>query len=220
MNFIHYRPPNWGVSFKSTDNDLCWRINPEGLVTPAVVGAVCWARNHFRMSDAQQLAIFEGLGLEYHHPKIGGTVLRPQDAHRVPLFTGSDKRSLKEGRSTTPFAAFSLTTPACPLSKYDAVEVYPCLETAHGIERFEDNEHAPAVKPHYWSVALHLEAGHIETIADFPAQLQAEMFGEIMRGMLLLARRSAGLDASHLQPRPVTTGLFLCLERNPEPDPG
>ena len=44
MNFKPYMPPNEGAGLLTVDRDLCWRINPRGLVTPAVIGAICWAR--------------------------------------------------------------------------------------------------------------------------------------------------------------------------------
>lgn len=37
MEFIPYTPPNEGEDLQFTDRDLCWRINPRGLVTPAVI---------------------------------------------------------------------------------------------------------------------------------------------------------------------------------------
>ena len=58
MFFEPYVPPNEGAGILTVDRDLCWRINERGLVTTAVIGAVCWTRNNFRMSDAQQLADF------------------------------------------------------------------------------------------------------------------------------------------------------------------
>jgi len=45
---------------------------------------------------------------------------------------------------------------------------------------------------------LHLEIGHIETIADFPVQAQAEAFGDLMREVLLTARKAERLDILHL----------------------
>ena len=214
MEFLPYTPPNEGAGLLSTDRDLCWRINPRGLVTPAVIGAVCWARNNFQMSEAQHAAILTGLGLEYHRMPGGSTELRPNDAYRQIPFNGLNTQPPIQSVHT----AFSLVTPVQPLIAYDAIEVYPCIETAQGIERFEANEHAPATSPTFWSVALHLEAGHIETIADFPARLPAEMFGEVMRGLVLMDRQAAGLDTRHLQSGPVSTGLFLCRERIPDPD--
>ena len=214
MEFLTYTPPNEGAGLLSKDRELCWRINPGGLVTPAVIDAVCWTLNNFPMPDAQRLAILPGLGLEQHHMPAGGTELRPKDAYRQISFKGLTTQTPVQSVHT----AFSLVTPVLPLIAYDAIEVYPCIETAQGIERFEANEHAPTTKPTFWSVALHLEVGHIETIADFPARLPAEMFGEVMRGLVLMDRQAAGLDTRHLQPRPVKTGLFLCRERIPDPD--
>lgn len=214
MEFLPYTPPNEGAGLLSTDRDLCWRINPRGLVTPAVIGAVCWALNNFPMPEAQRAAILTGLGLEQHRMPAGGTELRPVALYRQTAVKGPHTPNLGAHVHT----AVSLVTPVLPLIAYDAIEVYPCIETAQGIERFEANEHAPATNPTFWSVALHLEAGHIETIADFPALLPAEMFGEVMRGLVLMDRQAAGLDTRHLQPRPVKTGLFLCRERIPDPD--
>ncbi len=94
---------------------------------------------------------------------------------------------------------FTLTTPQLPLHHYDAVEVYGCVEGEGGIERYEANEHPDIVKPHFWSVALHLEIGHIETIADFPTQAAAEAFGDVMRQLLKSVRQTQGLDISYLQ---------------------
>ena len=90
MFFEPYVPPNEGAGILTVDRDLCWRINERGLVTTAVIGAVCWTRNNFRMSDAQQMAIFTGLGLEYHKLRAGGTVLRPKDAHRLAILESQD----------------------------------------------------------------------------------------------------------------------------------
>ena len=66
MTFNPYAPPNEGAGLQTVDRDLCWRINRRGLVTPAVIGAICWAQNNFPISDAQHQAILNGLGLEYH----------------------------------------------------------------------------------------------------------------------------------------------------------
>ena len=166
------------------------------------------------MPEAQRAAILTGLGLELHRMPGGNTELRPKEAYRQIPFKDLNTQSPVQSAHTT----FSLVTPVQPLIAYDAIEVYPCIETAQGIERFEANEDSPATSPTFWSVALHLEAGHIETIADFPARLPAEMFGEVMRGLVLMDRQAAGLDTRHLQPRPVKTGLFLCRERIPDPD--
>lgn len=187
MNFKPYMPPNEGAGLLSVDRDLCWRINPRGLVTPAVIGAVCWARNNFDISDSQQVAILEGLGLEYHQLPAGATILQPQLPYR-----------LSPALSRTPAEFFNLTAPQLPLDQYDAVEVYPCVEGEDGIERFEANEHPASAHPHFWSVALHLEVGHIETIADFRGWAQAEAFGDLMRQILCSARMAQGLATPHL----------------------
>jgi hypothetical protein len=92
ITFKPYTPPNEGASLLTVDRDLCWRLNPRGLVTPEVIGAICWARNNFSMSTAQHLAILVGLGLEYHQIPGGVTVLRPKDAHRIVL-SGSNSLS-------------------------------------------------------------------------------------------------------------------------------
>ena len=94
--------------------------------------------------------------------------------------------------------------PSLPLTHYDAVEVYSCINTSQAIERFEANEHPDEVAPHFWSVALHLEVGHIETIADFPNEAMAETFGCLMREVLLHARNATGLSSSYLQPSSTT----------------
>lgn len=129
----------------------------------------------------------EGLGLEYRQLPDGATILQPQLPYRLPP-------PLNRG----PAEFFNLTAPQLPLDQYDAVEVYPCVEGEDGIERFEANEHPASAHPHFWSVALHLEVGHIESIADFPAWAQAEAFGELMRQVLLSARKAAGLTTVHL----------------------
>lgn len=98
----------------------------------------------------------------------------------------------------------SWVMPTLPLTHYDAVEVYGCINTSQAIERFEAPEHSGEVAPHFWSVALHLEAGHIETIADFPKEAIAETFGSLMREVLLYARNAAGLSSPHLQPSSTT----------------
>lgn len=187
LAFQPYTPPNEGAGLVTVDRDLCWRINPRGLVTSAVIGAICWARNNFTIPVAQHQAILQGLGLEYHQQPGGATVLRPQQRYRNPPAVGMKTAEL-----------FNLTTPQLPLHHYDAVEVYPCLEGGGGIERFEANEHPASAHPHFWSVALHLEIGHIEIIADFPAQAQAEAFGDLMREVLRAARKAEGLDTTHL----------------------
>lgn len=187
MNFKPYSPPNEGAGLLTVDRDLCWRINPRGLVTPAVIGAVCWAHNNFSMSDSQHRAILKGLGLEYHQLPGGATVLQPQLPYRLPPATDEEAGDY-----------FSLTSPQLPLHHYDAVEVYPCVEGEGGIERFEANEHPANAYPHFWSVALHLEVGHIETIAGFPGGAQAEGFGGLMRQILRSARTAKGLATSHL----------------------
>lgn len=187
MDFKPYSPPNEGAGLLTVDRDLCWRINPRGLVTPAVIGAVCWARNNFTISDRQHQAVLSGLGLEYHQISGGATVLQPQLAYRLPPAT--DKAAGDY---------FSLSSPQLPLHHYDAVEVYPCVEGEGGIERFEANEHSPNAHSHFWSVALHLEVGHIETIADFAGWAQAEAFGDLMREILRSARQAQGLATPHL----------------------
>lgn len=48
--FEPYIPPNEEAGPLTVDKDLCWRLNSKGLVTPAVIGALCSVRNHFRMS--------------------------------------------------------------------------------------------------------------------------------------------------------------------------
>lgn len=90
------------------------------------------------------------------------------------------------------------------LDAYDAIEVYGCVYAGFFIERLEANEHPDKAAPDFWSVALHLETGGIETIADFPHAPQAESFGELMRQILLEAREAAGLSSLHLQPLPTT----------------
>ena len=186
MKFKPYTPPNEGAGLVTVDRDLCWRINPRGLVTPAVIGAVCWARNNFPISDLQHHAILTGLGLEYHQLPTGTTALQPQLPYRLPP---------AENRPAAEY--FNLTSPQLPLHHYDAVEVYPCVEGEGGIERFEANEHPPSAHPHFWSVALHLEVGHIETIADFPRWPQAEAFGDLMREIIRSARKAEGLTITH-----------------------
>lgn len=199
MSFAPYLPPNEGAGLVTADRDLCWRINPRGLVTPAVIGAVCWARNNFRMSDSQQLAILEGLGLEYHRLPEGGTVLRPKQAYRVALFSnGGEAGSRKPG---FPCKTFSLNTPTLPLSQYDAIEVYPCLADDDQVIGLADDDPQAQSKSSFWSVALHLSAGHIETIADLPDREAADTFGEVMRKLVMAARREEGLDVALLQPK-------------------
>ncbi|MDO8371182.1 MAG: hypothetical protein Q7K57_00770 [Burkholderiaceae bacterium] len=186
MNFKPYTPPNEGAGLLTVDRDLCWRINLRGLVTPAVIGAVCWARNNFPMSDAQHQVILDGLGLEYHRLPNTASTLRPKEAYLRRL---GPKPAAQN---------FSLFQPQLPLCDYDAIEIYPCVESESGIERFEANEHPTCAQPAFWSVALHLEAGHIETIADFPAQAQAEAFGSVMSDLVRAARQDQGLDITHL----------------------
>ena len=169
MTFTPYTPPNEGRSLQSVDRDLCWRLNPRGLVTPAVIGAICWARGNFVMSDAQHGALLLGLGLEYRYTANAATVLQPQQPYRLPPL-----------KNKAPAEFFNLTNPQLPLHQYDAVEVYPCIASEEGIERFDPSEHQVANHPDFWSVALHLEIGRIETIADFPGWEQAEAFGEII----------------------------------------
>ena len=191
--FYPYTPPNEGAGLITVDRDLCWRINPGGLVTPAVIGAICWAHNNFTSPPAQHQAVLQGLGLEYYQQPGGATILRPQKRYRSP--------SAAEAGTAE---HFNLTTPQLPLHHYDAIEVYGCVEGESGIERYETNEHQEATQPHFWSVALHLESGHIETIADFPQESQADSFGQLMQEVLLLARNAAGLSSPHLQLSPTT----------------
>ena len=197
MLFKPYVPPNEGAGLLSVDRDICWRINERGLVTPAVIGAVCWARNSFKMSDAQHTAIMNGLGLEYHRLPAGGTILRPKDAYRLPVQASARESCLQDKPANE---VFSITVPFLPLVQYDAIEIYPCVETEHGVERFESNEHPAHTQPDFWSVALHLQSGGIETIADFSLESQACSFGELMRALVFAARRFAGLDTQHLLP--------------------
>lgn len=197
MSFSPYVPPNEGAGLLTVDRDLCWRINARGLVTPAVIGAVCWARNNFRMSDTQQLAILDGLGLEYHQLPAGGTILRPKTAHRIALF--SKRVRSDDGKPMPPSSIFSLTTPVLPLTEYDAVEVYPTVDDNDAVGRFDVQDHVHSTEPQFWSVALHLVSGGIETIADFPDQASADTFGELMRGMVIGARQAEGLDISRLK---------------------
>jgi hypothetical protein len=186
MDFKPYSPPNEGTGLLTVDRDLCWRINPRGLVTPAVIGAICWARNNFPISDEQHQAILNGLGLEYHQLPNAATILRPKEVYRPPKALSPSAQS------------FSLVQPQLPLHDYDAIEVYGCVESESGIERLEANEHPTCVQPAFWSVALHLKAGHIEIIADFPAQAQAEAFGSVMSDLVRAARQDQGLDITHL----------------------
>lgn len=72
------------------------------------------------------------------------------------------------------------------------------MEGEAGIERFEVDEHPTSAHPHLWRVALHLEVGHIEAIADFSVRAQAEAFADLMRQVLLSARKAAGLTTVHL----------------------
>lgn len=185
--FQPYTPPNEGAGLITVDRDLCWRLNPRGLVTPAVIGAIVWARN-FRMTDQHHQSILDGLGLEYNRLPGGTTVLRPQDRYR--LVSGSERIATD---------LFNLTTPQMPLIHYDAVEVYGCIQDENGIHRFEVNEHPEGAKPLFWSVSLHLAiGGHIETIADFPKENQAETFALVMTDLVRTARQARGLDTSLL----------------------
>lgn len=186
MTFKPYPPPNEGAGLQTVDRDLCWRINPRGLVTPAVIGAICWARNNFPMSATQHQAILNGLGLEYHQLPNAATTLRPKKVYGPRKALNCSAQS------------FSLVQPQLPLHDYDAIEVYGCLESERGIERFEVNEHPACAQPAFWTVELHLEAGHIETIADFPTQAQAEAFGSVMSDLVRAARQDQGLDVTHL----------------------
>jgi len=128
------------------------------LVTPAVIGAVCWARNNFSISDRQHQALLAGLGLEYNQSPCGATILQPQLPYRLPPAT--DKAAGDY---------FSLTSPQLPLHYYDAAEVYPCVEGEGGIERFEANEHPANAHPHFWSVARTLKSGTSKPLPTFPA---------------------------------------------------
>lgn len=96
----------------------------------------------------------------------------------------------------------SIVTPTLPLEYYDAIEVYGCIQDPYTdlIERYEANEH-PEADPHFWSVALHLDEGGIETIADFTTEAQADAFGELMRVVLLTVRHPRGLCTRHLKPQ-------------------
>jgi hypothetical protein len=199
--FEPYIPPNETDGLVTVDTDLCWRLYPEGLVTPAAIAAICWARNHFKISAIDHQALLNGLGLEYFNTGIGSTVLRPKDAYWFQQ--ASTVKPANVGKPHQ-LQTFSLASPVLALEEYDAIEVYPCISADHGIERFEPNEHALTVSPDFWSVALHLETGGIETIADFPQASQAESFGELMRQILLEAREAAGLSSPHLQPLPPT----------------
>ena len=187
MTFVAYTPPNEGAGLVTVDRDLCWRLNQRGLVTPAVVGAVCWAQNNFSIPKAQHKAILDGLGLEYRKLPHGATILQPQKHFRLPPAAGRNAGDY-----------LKLTNPQLPLHHYDAVEVYGCIEDEDGIQRFEVNEHLGGAKPHFWSVALHLEIGHIENIADFPKENQAETFGLVMTDLIRTARQAQGLDTSRL----------------------
>lgn len=196
MSFIPYTPPNEGSGLLSVDRDLCWRINPRGLVSPAVIGAVCWARNHFRMSDAQHQAVLDGLGLEYHQVPMGGITLRPKAAHRVALFRPAHSPPLVSNVAN--FPTFTLTAPLMPMRCYDAVEVTLGVEGSFCVGHNEDQDAALDALPHFWSVCIHLAIGHPETIADFPNRAQAEAFADVMRDVIGTARRDAGLDCSRL----------------------
>ncbi len=183
--FRPYTPPNEGSALVTFDRDICWRLNPRGLVTPAVVGAACWARNHFKLTDHQHQSLLDGLGLEQHRLPDGATILRPQARYRP-------------GTAFTTASAFDLTNPQLPLHHYDAVEVFGCIEGDDCIQRFEANEHSEGIQPLFWSVALHLEIGYIETVADFPKENQAETFGLVMTNLIRTARQAQGLDTSLL----------------------
>lgn len=184
MTFKPYAPPNEGRGLQTVDRDLCWRINPRGFVTPAVIGAICWARNNFPISSAQHLAILKGLGLEYHQLPSAAAILQPQEIYRH--------------QAEAPVTSFSLVQPQLPLHNYNGIEVYGCVQNEASIERFETNEHPAATQPAFWSVALHIEAGHIETIADFPLQAQAQTFGTLMRELIRTTRTDQGLSTVHL----------------------
>ncbi len=185
-SFIPYQPPNEGDGLITVDRDLAWRLSARGLVTPAVIGAISWARNNFEIPAAKHQAILKGLGLRYRQLPSGTTFLQPQDRYLHPP---SERRN--------PEGFFNLVQPQLPLHHYDAIEVYPCVETPRGVERYESKEH-PDLKPQFWSVALHLEIGHIETVADFPTERQAETFGLVMTDLIRTAREVQGLDTSLL----------------------
>lgn len=85
MTFQPYPPPNESDGPLTIDKDLCWRINEAGHVTPAVIGAICWAQTHLSMTEVQQEAILVGLGLEIYRRPDNSTVLQPKDAYRIPL---------------------------------------------------------------------------------------------------------------------------------------
>lgn len=184
-SFLPYVPPNEGEGLLSVDRDIAWRLGARGLVTPAVIGAISWARNHFDFPVQKHRAILDGLGLEYHHIPSGATILRPQARYRP-------------GTASIATAPFDLTNPQMPLHHYDAVEVFGCIDGDDCIQRFEANEHPEGTQPQFWSVALHLEIGHVETIADFPMERQAETFGLVMNDLIRTARQAQGLDTSRL----------------------
>ncbi|MFC6282569.1 MULTISPECIES: hypothetical protein [Polaromonas] len=183
--FHPYIPPNEGAGLITIDRDLCWRLNPRGLVTSAVIGAVCWARSHFKMTTQQHQSLLDGLGLQRHSLPDGATILRPQARYRP-------------GAGFTSTVPFDLTNPQMPLHHYDAVEVFGCVEADDCIQRFETNEHPEGTQPQFWSVALHLEIGHIEIVADFPTERSAETFGLVMADLIRTARETQGLDTSRL----------------------
>ncbi|MBI2726205.1 MAG: hypothetical protein HYX42_08145 [Polaromonas sp.] len=184
--FQPYTPPNEGAGLVTFDRDICWRLNPRGLVTNAVVGAACWASNHFRLTEQQHQCLLDGLGLEQHRLPDGATILRPQARYRP-------------GTASTATAPFDLTNPQMPLHHYDAVEVFGCIEGDDCIQRFETNEHPEGTQPQFWSVALHLDiGGHIEIVADFPKESQASTFGLILTDLIRTARQAKGLDTSKL----------------------
>lgn len=94
-----------------------------------------------------------------------------------------------------PLTNLSLTSPSMELTCYDAVEVYGCTVDGDGnIERVDSSEQP--VK--FWSVALHLVAGGIETIADFDKETQADAFGDLMTTVLREFRSARGMSVRHL----------------------
>lgn len=94
-----------------------------------------------------------------------------------------------------------ITGPSLELEEYDAVEVYPCVLEKSGVNSYVeqwDESYLPR-KPDFWSVALHLEAGHIETLIDTLTRENAMQFGLAFENMLLLFRQAAGKDVRLLQ---------------------
>lgn len=82
MSFKPYTAPNSGDGPLTAGKDLCWRINwqdQSDTVTPAVVGAVVWAFEHFPVTAEQKAEILSGLGLEQIKLPMGGTAIRPKN---------------------------------------------------------------------------------------------------------------------------------------------